>query len=39
MTEKGKVIYIHNAIEVDNFKYEQEVEKKYRKEFGLWNIF
>ena len=39
MTEKGKVIYIHNAIEVDNFKYEQEVEKKYRKEFGLENKF
>lgn len=39
VTEKGKVIYIHNAIEVDNFKYEQEVEKKYRKEFGLENKF
>lgn len=26
-------------IEVDNFKYEQEVEKKYRKEFGLENKF
>lgn len=33
--KEGKVIILNNAIELEKFRYNKEVRKKIRKEFGL----
>ena len=37
--KKGKVKIIHNAIEVDKFKYNEEIRNKIRKELQIENKF
>lgn len=39
MYEKGNVEIIHNAIDVDKFKYDNEIRKKIRKELNIENKF
>ena len=37
--EKGKVKIIYNAIDIDNFKYDEKIRNKIRKEFDIENKF
>ena len=33
--DRGKVKIIHNAIDIDKFRFDEEARKKLRKEFGI----
>ena len=33
--DRGEVKIIHNAIDIDKFRFDEEARKKFRKEFGI----
>lgn len=39
VTNEAKVQIIHNAIEIDNFRYDRTIEEQYREKLGLQGKF